>query len=142
MKVFIRKNLSTPTGAELALIDENGTENVLPITSITKDGISFILPDNPSNRKYWAISKLSDVPTELTYKESKTLGPRTESGPRKKLEDYMTDEEKATIAAIIEKAKERREADKRTPLTPLEKARREYERKKAAYEQLLSEAEA
>lgn len=141
MKVFIRKNLSTPTGAELVLIDENGTENILPIVEFVDDGKTYKLPTNPSNRKYWAVSKLTDVPTELTYKESKTLGPRTESKPRKKLEDYLTDDEKATIAAIMEKAKERREADKPAPLTPLEKARREYERKKAAYEKLMNEAE-
>ena len=142
MKVFIRRNNSLPTGAELVLVDENGTETVNPITQIVDDGKTYKLPENPSNRKYWAVSKVTDVPVELTYKETKTLGPRTESGSTKKLIDYLTDEEKATIEKLMALAKERREAEKSKAMSPVEKARREYERKKAAYEKLLAEAEA
>lgn len=142
MKVFIRRNNSLPTGAELVLVDENGTETVNPITQIVDDGKTYKLPENPSNRKYWAVSKVTDVPVELTYKETKTLGPRTEGGSTKKLIDYLTDEEKATIEKLMAVAKERREAEKSKAMSPVEKARREYERKKAAYEKLLAEAEA
>lgn len=130
MKVYIRQNATTKTGYEVVTIDDNGVETCQAIDNITHDGISLILPENPSNRKFWAIKRLGEEPIELTYKASKTFGPRTNSGePRKKLEDYMTDEEKATIADILAKAKARREeANKKVPLTELEKAQRAYER--------------
>lgn len=149
MKVFIRRNATTKTGHEMAIVDENGVENIIPLDSEfyeKKSGKTWVrLPANPTNRNLWAKVDFDADQLYLeprAYREPRILGPRTESGPRKKLEDYLTDDEKATIAAIMEKAKERREADKPAPLTPLEKARREYERKKAMYEKLLSEAEA
>ena len=140
MKVFIRQNVSTKTGYEIVSIDELGNENVQPITDITKDGKSYILPDNPSNRHFWAISRVQDEPVELTYKESKTFGPRDNSQPRKKLEDYLTDEEKAIIEDLMNKAKARKEADKPKPLTEVEKAKIAAQKAQAKYEALLAKS--
>lgn len=137
MKVYIRQNATTKTGYEIVSINDDGQEVCQAIEQITHDGISFILPENPSNRKYWAIKRVGDEPVELTYKESKVLGPRENTTPRKKLEDYLTEEEKSIIADIMEKAKKRRENDKPKPLTPVEKARREFERAQAKLEKLL-----
>ena len=126
MKVFIRQNVTTKTGYELVSIDELGNESVQPITDVTHDDKSYILPENPSNRKYWAKSRVGEEPVELTYKESKTFGPRGEnSEPRKKLTDYLTEEEKAIMEGIWAKARERREADKPKPLTEREKLERQ-----------------
>lgn len=150
MKYFIQLNATAKHGYDLVKVDEKGKETIVSLDKKTADDYLY-LPDDvvkATNRKLIginAIKKSGATRYELTvkeYREPRVLGPRTESGPRKKLEDYLTDDEKATIAAIMEKAKERREADKPVPLTPLEKARREYERKKAAYEKLMSEAEA
>ena len=105
---------------------------------------TLVLPQNPSNRKYFNSKKVDAAggSIELIYKESKVIGPRVASGePRKKLEDYMTEEEKATIQTIMEAARKRREeATKKVPMTPVEKAKRAYERAMANYEAELAKA--
>lgn len=138
MKVFIRPNATTKTGYEIVSIDDLGNEKVQPITDVTHDDKSYILPENPSNRKYWAKSRVGNEPVELTYKESRTFGPRGESGePRKKLTEYLTEEEKATIEGIWAKARERRAADRPKPLTEKEK----LERQLAKLKEKLAELE-
>lgn len=83
--------------------------------------VKLKLPENSANR-VWVDQETVRLKgeIELDYKESRHLG-TINRGPRKKDEDYMTDEEKAIIADIMAKVKERREADKPRPLTELEK---------------------
>lgn len=133
MKVLVRQNATTNTGYEVVTIDDNGIETCQAIDkTYPGEPFTLVLPVNASNRKFFNSKKVDAAggEIELTYKESKTFGPRTNSGePRKKLDDYMTDEEKATIADILAKAKARREeANKKVPMTELEKAQRAYER--------------
>lgn len=144
MKVFIRQNATTKTGYELVSIDELGNENVQPIEKTVlekKTNINWlVLPENAANRKLINPAKLEKAGgyLELTYKESVVIGPRGENGePRKKLEEYLTDEEKTIIADIMAKAKARREADKPKPLTEKEKLQRQLaklQEKLAKYE--------
>lgn len=97
------------------------------------------LPENPANRKYLQESVVlkNGGEVELTYRETRTIGPRGESTPRKPLEEYMSEEDKATYLAIIERAKKaREEACKKAPLTELEKAMRTLERLKAKVREL------
>ena len=75
---------------------------------------------------------------ELTFKESRSLGPREGNSPRKSLADYLTDEEKAIYDGLMEKAKARREeANKKPKLTEKEKIERAIER----YKRKLAELE-
>lgn len=141
MKYYVTHNPQSPTGYAM-IIEDNGVEEVKMVEKTgleKKTGINWLfLPENPMNRKLINPSKVDKLgKVELTYKESKTLGPRENVKPRKKLEDYLTDDEKATIAQIMELAKQRKEADKPKPLTEVEKAQREYEKAKAKLENLL-----
>lgn len=72
---------------------------------------SYKLPENDSGRQWLTQSKFESKSVngvlELTPHTERIV---TTSG--KKLEDYLTDEEKATIEAIMAKCKARKEADK------------------------------
>lgn len=125
---IVRKSTTSLTGYEIVFDDK--------VVSIDKtypnEPTTLILPENPSNRKYFSSKKVDAAggEIELTYKESKTLGPRTESvTPRKGLEEYLDEDDKALYLALVEKAKKNREeANKKVPLTPLQKAEREVEK--------------
>lgn len=141
MKTYIVQTDSSKTGYALVVIDDNGNETVKPINSHYPGEKTLILPENPSNRKYFSPDKVDKAggKIELTYKESKTFGPRTgEAAPRQSIEDFMTDDEKAVYNEILEKARQRREeARKPKKLTDVEKAQRALEKAKAAYEAIL-----
>lgn len=146
MKYFIQLNPLTKHGFELVEVKNDGTEIVRALDKKTADDYLY-LPDDvvkATNRRLIgmnAIKKANVERFELTvkeYKEPRVLGPRDNSTPRKKLEDYLTDEEKATIAEIMEKAKARKEADKPKPLSEIDKARLAAEKAKAKYEALLA----
>ena len=88
------------------------------------------LPQNSCNRVWVSCKKVESAPNQtLDYGDAvkipRVLGPYNHG---KKLEDYMTPEEKAIIDEIMAKCKERKAADKPKPLTELEKAERELER--------------
>lgn len=145
MKTIITTNSKAATGYAIEVHDDDGTIDVTLIEkTYPNEPYTLVLPQNPSNRKYFNSKKVDAAggSIELTYKESKVLGPRTESSePRKKLEDYMTDEEKATVQAIMEAARKRREeATKKVPMSPVEKAKRAYERAMANYEAELAKS--
>jgi hypothetical protein len=126
MKVYIKRNPSTPTGYEIVDIDDFGNTHVMPIVDKVPDKATngefdwYLLPPNCSNRKMINSKKIKDG-LELMYKEPRTLAGIIASMPRKKWEDYLTDEEKAQIEALRNKAKERREADKKKPMSEKEK---------------------
>ena len=138
MKYYIQSNPQAKHGFELVKVDDNGDEIIVALDKKTADDYLYLPEDvvSATNRRLIGINGIKKANVEryeLTtkeYHEPRVLGPRPANGePRKKLEDYMTDEEKAIIAGIIAKAKERREeATKREPMTELEKAQRAYER--------------
>lgn len=145
MKTFITTSSKAATGYELRVQNDDNSVDVMYIEkTYPNEPYTLVLPQNPSNRKYFNSKKVDAAggSIELTYKESKVLGPRAEGGePRKKLEDYMSDEEKATIQAIMEAARKRREeATKKVPMSPVEKAKRAYERAMAKYEEELAKS--
>ena len=126
MKVQITKNAKAATGYAIVTIDDNGVETVQLIDkTYPNEPYTLVLPANESNRKYFNSKKVEAAggTIELTYKESKTIGPRTESAPRKGLEEYLDENDKKLYLALVEKAKKaREEANKKTPKTEVEKA--------------------
>ena len=146
MKVLVRKNSNTNTGYELVTINEAGKEVAVAIDkTYPGEPFTLVLPANEVNRKYFNSKKVDAAggEIELTYKESKTLGPRTESAPRKGLEEYLEGKDKETYLALVEKAKKaREEANKKAPMTEEEKLRRRIARDEARIEELKAQQKA
>ena len=132
MKVLVRRNSNTNTGYELVTINDAGKEVAVSIDkTYPNEPFTLVLPANEANRKYFNSKKVEAAggEIELTYKESKTIGPRTESAPRKGLEEYLEGKDKEMYLALVEKAKKaREEANKKAPMSDLEKAMRAVER--------------
>ena len=140
MKVLVRKNSNTNTGYELVTINDAGKEVAVSIDkTYPNEPFTLVLPANEANRKYFNSKKVDAAggEIELTYKESKTIGPRTESTPRKGLEEYLEGKDKEMYLALVEKAKKaREEANKKAPMSDLEKAMRAVERAQAKLAEL------
>ena len=104
------------------IIMEDG-DNIVEATKVVHENKTgkdwIVLPENSSNRKVVDLAKVTEQPLELNYRETRVVGPR---GSGKKLEDYMTPEERATVDAIMEACRERKLADKPQPKTELQKA--------------------
>ena len=135
MKTFIIYDEKSRTKYSLRIVADDGKVQVTPIDrTYPGEPTTLVLPDNPSNRKYFSTKKLEEIGEdglELTYKESKTFGPRLpgSTSPRKPLEDYLEPDERKLYDELMAKARARREeANKPKPLTELEKAQRAYER--------------
>lgn len=146
MATFVRNSNSSNTGYELVTVDEKGKEVVVAIDkTYPGEPFTLVLPENESNRKYFNSKKVDAAggKIELTYKESKSFGPRSESTPRKGLEEYLEGDDKETYLALVEKAKAAREAaNKKAPMTEYEKKLRAVERAQAALEALLAKQNA
>ena len=100
------------------------------------------LPQNSCNRVWVSCKKVDNAPNQtIDYgdivKIPRVLGPYNHG---KKLEDYMTAEEKAIVDEIMAKCAERKAADKPKPLTDLEKAERELKRAMKKLEALKATA--
>ena len=119
-KVIIRKSEVSMSGYELVVIDE-GVEKVLLINErVKKDPKVLILPDNPSNRKYFTDNKVdkNGGEIELSYKESRSLD-RSEKSEKSdnikvsksKILEYMTEDERKIYDEIIEKCEKRMKRD-------------------------------
>lgn len=98
-------------------------DNIVELTKVVHENKTgkdwIVLPENSSNRKVVDLAKVTEQPLELNYRETRVIGPR---GSGKKLEDYMTPEERATVDAIMDACRERKLADKPQPKTELQKA--------------------
>lgn len=148
MKVFITYNDEAKTGYGLEFLEDNGKVVRIPIDrTYPGEKTTLVLPENPANRKYFSAKKVDnakDNRIELTYKETRVLGPSPEGHTvnRKPIEDYMTDEERTTYLEILEKARQRREeANKKPKMTELEKAERALEAAKRKLEALKAKQE-
>lgn len=109
MKTYITRNTEAKFGYQI-VFDDKAHE----ILDIVDDGKTLKLPENPSNRKYFSIAKVEAAggTIELTYKESKTFGPRTNESSTPKTStkgwtEYLTDEEKAIFDELKAKAEKR-----------------------------------
>ena len=146
MKVLVRRNSNTNTGYELVTINDAGKEVAISIDkTYPNEPFTLVLPANEANRKYFNSKKVDAAggEIELTYKESKTIGPRTESAPRKGLEEYLEGKDKEMYLALVEKAKKaREEANKKAPMSDLEKAMRAVERAQAKLAELQAKENA
>ena len=90
----------------------------------SKDKWHIVLGPNSANRKYIAHNEFFAKAIENVYVvEDKTTGPRVigTSQPDKKLVPYMTPEDKEMYDAIIARAIQNRDAQKKQPLTEEEK---------------------
>ena len=105
---------------KIIMEDGDNTVEVTKVVHENKTGKDWIvLPENSANRKVVDLAKVTEQPLELNYRETRVVGPR---GSGKKLEDYMTPEERATVDAIMAACRERKLADKPQPKTELQKA--------------------
>ena len=91
------------------------------------------LPANSCNRVWTNCAKVDKAANQCVDYGDEVKVPRTITGrsttERKPLEDYLSEEDRKTYLALIEKAKKaREEATKKKPLTELEKAQREVEK--------------
>lgn len=108
---IIRKSTTSTTGYEL-VINENGHETVHLLNDRPKnEPHTLILPENPSNRKYFNDLKVdkNGGEIELTYKETRTLGskdtPTTpKMTPKVDITKYLTEDEKELYQELIKKA--------------------------------------
>lgn len=107
-------------GDELKVMDLDN--NYLgSITRTIEEGRTYALPNNPANRKWISVALVArtfDAGAEeimLTYKASKHFGTSPNRGKlvgvNKKLLEYLSDEEKAEVEAIIGRALEARQAE-------------------------------
>lgn len=94
------------------------------------------LPENSANRQWLMVDKIGENGIELEYKATRMVGPR---GSGKKLEDYLTDEERATIEAIKEACRQRKEADKPAPKSEIDKLRDQIAKYQAKIAKLQEE---
>ena len=91
------------------------------------------LPANSCNRVWTNCAKVDKAANQCVDYGDEVKMPRTITGrsavERKPLEDYLSEEDRKTYLALVEKAKKaREEATKKKPLTELEKAQREVEK--------------
>lgn len=129
------------------VIDHDGTEGPV-CDKRTADGYIILTP-NVSNRKNINeknaerfFAENPDGAIELTYKASRKLGDAPKTIPNAKLISYLSEELQAEYKAIIDKAIAAREADRKKPMTELEKAQARLEKAKAALAKLQAEADA
>lgn len=141
MKVYILKGESA-TGYILRVVNDDGIIDDYKIErTYPGEPTTLVLPENPSNRKYFSSKKVDNSDEgyiELTYKESRSLGPREGNSNRKSLVDYLTDEEKVIYEDLLTKAKMRRDEERKKPkMTEKEKIEKAIER----YKKKLAELE-
>lgn len=123
------------------VVDFDGTEG--PVCKLVDENDRTIaLTKNKSNRQYFNRAKAdAEIAekgyVELYYKATKHIGSIGTRIPNEKLISYLNEEDQAEYKAIIARAIEAKNADKKQPMTEMEKAKARLEKAKAAYEKLL-----
>ena len=145
-KVIIKKSEKSATGYEMVVIDAEGNEKVTLLNDRPKnEPHTLILPENPSNRKYFSDIKVDKSPkgeVELTYKATIQIGNRIASDKKPWLE-YLTDEERKLYDELKATAEARKaEAEKPKPKTELEKAQEALRKAQEKLEKLMKEGKA
>lgn len=145
-KVIIRKSEKSVTGYEMVTIDEEGNKKVTLLNDRPKnEPHTLILPENPSNRKYFSDIKVDKSPNcevELTYKATIQIGNRISSDKKPWLE-YLTDEERKLYDELKATGEARKaEAEKPKPKTELEKAQEALRKAQERLANLMKEGEA
>lgn len=112
------------------VVDKDGTEG--PVCKLTNDLKSICLTPNAANRQWYAVKRLeaafadtSCTGVPLYYKASRHIDPNAPKAPKAlpnaKLISYLPEELQAEYKAIIDRAREAMAADKKKPLTDVEK---------------------
>ena len=139
--VTIVKDTNTPTGYALEWADKH-----VAIDKCDPNGgnPTLHLPENPSNRRFWKVSKIQNGDVTLSYKESHPTGPRGSSLP-KDWTKYLSKEDLETYQRLLAKANkawEKEQEEAKRELTPLEKAKKELEKWQAKVKQMQADAKA
>jgi hypothetical protein len=123
------------------VIDKDGTEG--PACKIVENGFGIALTPNAANRLWINHAKADKLLDEneyipLYYKPTRKLGPKASHLPNAKLISYLSEDLQAEYKAIIDRARAAMEADKKKPMTALEKAQAALERAQANLDKLLA----
>lgn len=147
---------ATPADAPMAYIvaQEDGYHvqeldgTMGPACKLVDEGDRTIaLTRNASNRKWYNRAKADEAikatgSCPLYYKESRTFGPATAHMPNEKLVAYLSEAEQAEYKAIVDRARAALEADRKKPVTELEKAQARVAKAEAALAKLREQAAA
>lgn len=149
-RTIIITNENSITNYSIKIIDGDNIE-IKDITDIVDNGKTLKLPENPSGRKYWAIKKMTADEVELTEKSATPTGVLKKSpSPRgtstlirvsAKLAEHLTEEEMSTIKDIIGKAEARMNSPEAKQAQELEKLRKQAEKYRQQYEELLAKSQ-
>ena len=126
------------------VVDFDGT--VGPVCKLVDEGDRTIaLTPNKSNRKWFNRKRAEEeIATkghaDLYYKATKVLGPNSARMPYEQLLKYLPEDERKEAEELLREAMALREADKKKPMTDLEKAQAQLAKAKAAYEKLLAQS--
>ena len=115
--------------------DASFIEDPTKVAELTPNADYYLkLPANTCNRVWVSCAKVDKAPGQcIDYgaeaKVARVLGPREGNVERKPLEDYLDEKDRKTYLALIEKAKAARNAaNKKQPMSELEKAQRAVEK--------------
>ena len=130
------------------VVDHDGTTG--PVCKVSSDGKSICLTPNKANRQWYSVKLLEatfgsnpNATIPLYYRETRHLDPnRTPSIPHSKLISYLSEEEQAEYNAIIDRARAAMAADKKKPLTDIEKAELKLKKAQEALAKLQAAQEA
>ena len=128
------------------VVDQDGS--IGPVCKIIEDGRTITLTKNASGRQYCSVLKADAAIAEngcyvLPLKTSESrAGKLVYHMPNEKLIAYLPQELQDEYKAIITRAIAARDADKKQPMTELEKAKAKLEKAKAALAKLEAEASA
>ena len=146
MKYYITKNENSKHGYDLIVDNNNGETQVIELTRKTTDNYLH-MPEqcaNETNRRLISIAMIQKANVDMfevmprEYREPRKLS--TSNAQRKGLEEYLNEEDRAIFLALIEKAKTaREEANKKVPLSPIEKAQRKIAQLQAKLEELMAQ---
>ena len=126
------------------VVDFDGT--VGPVCKLCDEGNkTIVLTPNASNRKWFSVAKAEQEIAEkgyveLYYKGTKKIGSGSTRIPNEKLISYLPQELQDEYKAIIARAIEAKNADKKKPVTEREKLMARIEKAKAALAALEAEA--
>lgn len=125
-------------GENYILIDGE-KEIVIDKVKMTSDGYLHI-PENSSGRKLVNKAKIDNMEEPYELKPIVKDGTHSTTVSKKSLLEYMTEEDKKLYEEIMERAKKAYdEANKKTPLTELEKAELRVKKALAALEALKNQ---
>lgn len=126
------------------VVDYDGT--VGPVCKYCDaDDKTIVLTKNKSNRQWYNRAKADKIIAEqgfvpLHYKATKHIGSSSARIPNEALIKWLSEEDQAEYKAIIARAMQARDADKKQPMTELEKAKAKLAKAQAALAKLEAEA--